>query len=357
MYEEKDKPDILKANREEYGDTDLSHGSYFDWIHTKNPNGSPVFLVAREIGTGRLIGWVMYVPFQLIWQGERLKALIGFNLMVRKEYRRKGISTAMIQCGTAEGKRQGHHFIAALANSKSTEVHRKMGDLIVSSVPMVIRPLDVASLSREQFSNPLAQWVTRAAWAIGGSIVFRERRPRNYGLPVDIVEESEFGEAFDRFWEKVNAKYNLMLVRDRAFLQWRFREMPCRSYLVFSARRGKDILGYLVLREAVIRGIKCGLISDFMVAPGEAGDRAGLLLMNAATRCFREAQAQLGGGLMFTHTQEFGIMRQAGYVPTPERLAPQSITLIVHTILDEIPTRQILLPESWFISNADHDAV
>jgi hypothetical protein len=99
------------------------------------------------------------------------------------------------------------------------------------------------------------------------------------------------------------------------------------------------------------------LISDFLLVPSEIGETAGLLLMKKATQLFIESRVDLVGGLMFQHTQEYKIMRRAGYFATPERFAPQSITLIIHTILDQIPANQLLNAESWFISNADHDAV
>ncbi len=356
-YSREDRPNILAANQEEYGSADTAHASYFEWVVEKNPCGPPVFPVAREVDTQRVVGWALFTPFKIIWQGEEKKFLIGFNLMVRNEYRRMGVASRIVPFGLADGKRKGHQFMLGLANSKSTRVHQKLGDPIGATIPMVVRPMDIASLTNSFTKNSVLKWVIQLFWRLAERTICREKRKHNGKVKVEVKEESEIGVEFDDFWENVKGKYNLILVRNQAFLQWRFREMPLRSYQIFTARRNSELLGYIVLRIADIRGIRCGLISDLLVLPGKVGDIAGQHLMNVATQNFREAKVQLCGGLMLSHTQEYRIMRKAGYLRSPDIFAPQSITMVISPLLDDIPPRDILRAESWFISNADHDAV
>ena len=356
-YSNEDLPDVLLANQEEYGNSDLTQASYINWVVDKNPNGPPIFPVVREKESGRVIGWGMLVPLSILWKGQTQKIIIGFNLMVRKEYRRQGASTELMQLGFADAKSKGYQFMAALANSKSTSVHRKMGDLIGPVIPMVVHPIDMSSLAKSFIQNPFLRWIIQIGWGIARPIIFHEKHPDIRKNPIEIRDENQIGVEFDHFWAKVKNNYDLILVRDRSFLQWRFFEMPLRSYKVLTARRNDEILGYIVLRNTEIRGIKCGLVSDFMVVPGKDGEAAGLLLLNAANRQFRETKMQLGGGLMMTHTREYQIMRKAGYLRSPRKFAPQDITLVAHPLLQEIPSTEIERAESWFISNADHDAV
>ncbi len=356
-YSQKDRPYILAANQEEYGSADMAQASYFDWVLEKNPNGPPVFPVAREIATQRVVAWALFAPFKILWQREDKKILAGFNLMVRKEYRRQGVASEIVTFGLADGKRKGYQFMIGLANSRSTRVHQKLGDPIGATIPMVVRPLDIASLTNTITKNSALRWAIRILWKLAERTIFRENRILNGKENVEIKEESEIGVEFDSFWEHVKGKYDLILVRNRAFLQWRFREMPLRSYRIFTARKKSELIGYIVLRIADVRGIRCGLISDLLVLPGKDGDIAGLRLMNAATQFFRDAKAQLGGGVMLSHTQEYRIMRKAGYIRSPDYFAPQSITMVISPLIDEFPIRDILRAESWFISNADHDAV
>jgi predicted N-acetyltransferase YhbS len=355
LYSKEDLPSILASNQEEYGNSDLANSSYFEWIVEKNPNGPPIFLVARDIDTRRVLGWIIFVPFQILYKGEMKKVLLGFNLMVRKEYRRQGISTEMFQFGMADGKKKGYPLIAGLTNPKSTAVAQKIG-VILPNIPMVIRIMDIPSLMSRYSKNYILQRVIGIGLMIAGPIIFRETPPKHGKNTLEIKEESIIGIEFDSFWENVKHKYDLILVRDRAFIQWRFPDMPLRSYRILTARKKDEILGYIILRVATVRGILCGLVSDLMVVPGKDGDTAGLLLMNAATRFFREAHVQLCGGLMMPHTQEYRIMRKAGYVRSPNKFSPERFSLSIQSLLNEIPLNEIQRPESWFISNADHDA-
>jgi hypothetical protein len=117
------------------------------------------------------------------------------------------------------------------------------------------------------------------------------------------------------------------------------------------------MLGYIVLRQANVRGIMTGMIADFMVLPGERGDEAGLLLIGEALQRFEKAGVPLAGGLALPHTQEYAIMRRAGFLSAPRQFAPQSFHLFIRSYCDEPPLDELTRPEAWYVSIADHDAV
>ena len=58
-----------------------------------------------------------------------------------------------------------------------------------------------------------------------------------------------------------------MVVRDRAYLDWRFFRRPDATYTMLAATRGADLLGYLVLRRALRDGMPWGYLVDFLVDP------------------------------------------------------------------------------------------
>jgi len=356
-YQEQDKPGILALNQMEYGDVALSHEAYFDWLQNQNPMGSPIIPLAREKGTGKVVGFGMYVPMRVSWAGEARPALIGFNLVVAQAYRRQGIFRIIATVGPEEGKKRGYHFFYLFPNPRSLRGHRKWNDHIVSQIPLVIRPLDVASLTKAHVGNLFLKWGVNVGWKIGGATLWRERRPGQGSLPLNILEDTNFDDSYDRFWQQVKTKYDLMLVRDRAFLQWRFHDIPSRSYRALSVRQGTDILGYVILRQTEIMESSVGLIADFLVVPGEYGNQAGLYLLHEVLQQFKQAQLSLSGGLMLPHTQEYAIMRQAGYLRAPRWFAPQPFHLVIGDLAGGTPLNALIRPEGWYISIADHDAV
>ena len=356
-YKEGDKAGVLALIQAEYGDIDLSQEAYYDWLRTASPPGIPQWIV-REQATGRVISAGTLVAVRASWRGQGVPGLLGFNFVVAPEYRRQGIHTAFTRQTRENVKKAGYCFLLLFPNPKSMpQLARSKNYHLVSQVPLLIRPLNMPALTQASVRTGALRWGVNLGWEVAGRTLWRERRPSQNGLSVRISEDTVPDESYDHFWEQIKTKYDLMLVRDRAFLQWRFHDIPTRKYQFLSARVDDQILGYVVLRQAEVRATMTGLIADFMVLPGTRGDEAGLHLLHAALQRFRRAQVPLAGGLVLPHTQEHAIMRRAGFMSAPQRFAPQPFHLFVRSYCDEPPLSVLTSPESWYISIADHDAV
>lgn len=356
-YEDQDKAGVLALIRAEYGDVDLSQEAYFNWLRTASPPGVRQWLV-REKSTGRVISSGTTVAARAIWRGQEVPALLGFNIVVAPEYRRQGIHTTLTEQTREDVKKAGYRFSTVFPNPKSMrQLARSSNYHLVSQVPLLIRPLDMRALTEARIRNPLLGWGVNLGWELAGRTFWRIPRLAQGALPLRISEDRMFDESYDHFWNQVKTKYDLMLVRDRAFLQWRFHDIPTRNYQALSARHNGQMLGYAILRQVAVRATMTGIIADFMVLPGEAGDRAGLHLLLAALQRFKQAQVPLAGGLVLPHTQEHAIMRRAGFLSAPRRFAPQPFHLFVRSHCADPPLSALTRSESWYVSIADHDAV
>ena len=120
---------------------------------------------------------------------------------------------------------------------------------------------------------------------------------------------------------------------------------------------GDEIVGYAVLRQAEFAGIRSGLICDLLVEAGERGQDAGLLLTARAMKQFKAAGLALAGSLILKHTEEYRVLRRAGFVPCPKRLAPQDFQLVVRPTGDNLTREYMAETTHWFLTMADHDAV
>jgi predicted N-acetyltransferase YhbS len=360
-YEEEDKAGVLALIRDEYGDVDLAQEAYFDWLKRASPPGVRQWLV-REKGTGRVITSGTTVAARATWRGQGVPALLGFNIVVAPEYRRQGIHTTLVQQTGEDIERAGYRFALIFPNPKSMpQLSRSKNYHHVSEVPLLIRPLNMRALAGARIGNPLLGWGVNLGWEVAGRTAWRVQRPSRDGGPVRISEDTVLDESYDHFWAQVRTKYALMLVRDRAFLQWRFRDIPTREYQVLSARQhgansNSTILGYAVLRQADVKGTMTGLIADFMVLPGDLGEEAGLRLLHAALQRFKQARVSLTGGLVLPHTQEYAIMRRAGFLRAPRQFAPQPFHLFIRSYCSDPPLSALTRPKSWYVSIADHDA-
>jgi predicted N-acetyltransferase YhbS len=356
-FREEDKADMVALNKAEYGDVALSTEAYFDWLNTARPKDIR-YRVVREKATGRAISTGMSVALRASWRGQEIPVMLGVNIVIAPEYRRQGIHTTLTAQRREDLQNAGYRFVCVYPNQRSMPTLVRSGKhILVSQVPLLVRPLKIRVLGDRYIRNPLIRRGVGLGWRIGSHTLWRESEPSMDGTGLHIEEDTQPDEAYERFWEQVKTKYQIMLVRDRAFLQWRFVDIPIRKYQMLSARKGGEILGYIVLREADIRGTMTGLIADFLVLPGETGDQAGLRLLYEALQRFKQAELPLTGALMLPHTQEYHLMRRAGYLRTPDRLAPQPFFLFVRPYNADPPPEVLARPDAWFVSIADHDAV
>lgn len=233
----------------------------------------------------------------------------------------------------------------------------KMGHFPISRMPLLVRPLDIACLTRARIDNLVVRLAVNVGWTVAGATMWRAHHSNGQHLGVRLSEESSFDESFDYFWNRVAKKYDIIIPRDRAFLNWRFCNLSFRTYSILSARVDGDLAGYAVLRCVDMEGVPAGLIMDLLVEPGRRGDESGLLLVEEATRRFREARMAIAGCFVLPHTQEYALLRRAGYVECPERFEPQPFRLAMTPLSPRAPREILAQADRWFMTMANHDAV
>ena len=354
-FRDEDKASLLKLSHDHYGDKEQGTPDYFNWLYSETPAGRPYVMVAEEIKTGDIIGFLWHIPLAVNVNDQMDICYQGCNGLVRSDYRRQGIYEAIHQ--VVHQNKEDRLFIHGFPKPIAGKALEKMGHVIVTQVPLLTRPLQIGRLAEARKYHPWLRLALQVGWKIAGHTLFRPQ-----AIPADrwgfqLASESEFDESFDHFWQRISGKYEIMVVRDRRFLNWRFRQPGFRPYAILTARQEGELVGYAVTREASLEGIETGLIMDFLVEPGERGDRAGLALVQLATSQFAAAGLMMAGSLLLPHTQEYGLLRRSGYVAAPARFAPQLICLSVYALAPRTSNQYLDHTDRWFISMANHDAV
>jgi hypothetical protein len=280
---------------------------------------------------------------------------MGCNALVHPGSRLKGVYLALREITFEQIREQ--RFTYGFPKPSAIYPHGKAGVLPVTRLPPLVLPLDMSALTKTRFSNPLLRLGLDLGWRAARISVLRPRRSSSERYHLQISEHNYFDERFDYFWEKVADKYPIIVKRDRAFLNWRFCTPSFRSYHVLSAQVGNEIVGYAVLRCADIGGVKAGLIIDLLVEGGARGEAAGIRLLEETRHWFSASGMALAGCLMLPHTQEYKVLRRAGYVECPERFTPQTFTLAAKSFSPQLTSEFLGDSKNWFITSANHDAV
>ena len=351
-----DEPEILTLSGLEYGvnvpDTNIEN---FHWRYRDNPCGEAAISVVREDSSQNVVGFVWLIPLHMQMFGQKKLGAHMTNLLIKPEFR-NGLAYAKLirhrERAIAERNISLHYSFPVEShfervNGKSGTSHYK--------VPLLVRPLNMSLLAKAALPQSLSQFLVGTCGTVAAPLVFLDRTKASRKQPIQVEWLDQFDDRFDGFWERVKDKYDIMAVRNRHFLAWRFAPVLNRSYRILAATSGEELVGYCVLRcTDDIRGIHTGLIMDMLFESGPRGITGGILLLKQAWQYFKEENVCLAGGLALSHTDEYAIMKRAGYLPCPDRVAPKIFRVLYKTCNDSIPDTQSIQADHWFITNADY---
>jgi GNAT superfamily N-acetyltransferase len=217
-YEPANRDDYLRLLRDAWGDAALG-GDEFDWWFARNPAGS-LMSVART--DGRVIGVASHSLYRMALDGAERLATFSVHATTDASARGLGIFPALERRHEEQAEARGAAVVLAFA-SKPTE-------------PIFLGPLGWTEVGRLRI------------WA----------RP----LP-GVLRPRSRAESVDRFTFEGDAAaaWPNHVVRDAAYLNWRYLESP-RGYCAFAHGEG-----YAVLGHKRHRGTPIALVADLVGDP------------------------------------------------------------------------------------------
>lgn len=176
--------------------------------------------------------------------------------------------------------------------------------------------------------------------------VDRMAHPASPGIEVEEVRS--FPAEVDVFYERARAPFGQIVVRDHAFLDWRFVRRPGVRYRIALARRRSDrgLVGYAVFRRAAFDLEESGLVMDWLVDPEERA--AGHALRHWLASCAREEGAELLRGIFPEPCADFHEFQRAGF-----RVHPTSYFLAAGSCLPGFHTLRMYW--DWYYTLAEFD--
>ena len=109
------------------------------------------------------------------------------------------------------------------------------------------------------------------------NVVFGPLLRRSPKLPAGctVTELTRFDEQTDALWEEVAAGYGVAIVRDAAYMNWRYVDNP-DDYIILAMHRAGSLGGIVVIKTTLRQGLPVGEIVDLVCA---ADDSATLRLL------------------------------------------------------------------------------
>jgi hypothetical protein len=194
QYRAEDKASLL-ASAFHYGQKEQAQEAYVDWLYHGSPAGRAFVAVAETFESGEIVGFLWHVPFQVSLCGQTDLCHMGCNGLVHPDYRRQGIYIAFHNLVYADVHFKDSLFIYGFPKPVAVFPLQKVGHTVVSSIPMLVRPLDVAQLTHSRFSNPALRMAVGMGWQVAGNTIWRPQRSPNGRSNIRVSIETCFDES------------------------------------------------------------------------------------------------------------------------------------------------------------------
>ncbi len=267
LFEEKDKEKLFLfySDSEKHGFKMCHSKEHWEWLYERNPccsNQCPqLWLFEKD---NEIVGHFGSMPVLLKAADQYYNASWSMALFSLPEFRNRGVGVMLMNEWT-----------------KSVPVSLGLGSTPDSYplfqdeewirpgegyVPTFIKILDTEFFFKKRVKNRILLKLCSAAGNlilnVLNALVFKRTEP---AADCRVEKIKCFDERIDAFWEKVSGKFAVLVVRNKAYLNWKFSEQPSMEYDIYQISCGAGVSGYVVLK--VLPHKKTGWVVDFLVDP------------------------------------------------------------------------------------------
>ena len=322
---------------------------YFDGPPVRRPvSVSPPIVVDKK---GQLVGLWGFVPCRI--HVADLSYDSGWTMAFMSHPKHRGEGLKLVRHIKSGG------FVGiGFPTEETIPLHRKIFGSDTIECPRSInflRLVDAGAVLKEKqpkrgFLAPLVRPLHKLAMA-GHDLVRPLWSVRPKGL--QIAQTDEFGPEFDLLFERAKTQHGVLPDRSAAFLDWRFRASPARSYTVLSARMGGDLVGYIAFRTVEKDGRRIGRIVDCLCLP--EGPWAGDALIAAAVDTLKRGDIQLIQATFSATSKPYiaALRRHGFFFKTRGKLL--MLRLPKDQVSEELENAFVANAGAWHFTQADAD--
>jgi predicted N-acetyltransferase YhbS len=349
-----DRPAIRDLMKAAFGSAEAPLArERWDWLFRDAPGDLPAHYLVAD-ASERLAGQFATVPLQLQHRGEPKRGLLVVDLATDPAFQQQGVFSALareIYAGSASDA----PIVFGFPNAVAAPIHYGRFDWVeLRPFPFLIRPLGNvrralrAAMPRLALAGALLDALASPVHALEQAF----RRTSELGS-ASVVPLERFSEWADELWRELSPTLGTCVVRDAAYLNWRFRSAPY-AYRRYELRRQGRPVGFAVTAFTPTRfGRLCHLME--LMAP--AHDRAGarLLLAHACLDAAGDGASAICALATRRHPHRRAML-QMGFAPAPDRAKAQQSFGVRRNGPGALPN-DLFHIDDWYLSGADHDTL
>lgn len=340
-YEDGDKEKIFLLRKEVYGEPFDSYE--WDWKF-KN---SKILVAINDAGEAVAIRPTVFM--KLKFHDQIINAGMNVDVMTHPQFQRMGIFSTLVKKSYQKLKDLNIKVVYTFPNELSFPGYVKSIKWVkVSSIPLLVKPIRTKNLLAQYIKNSTLCSILSPFVNLGFSIIFHSRTIESSNLSIKKIER--FNSDFDSLWKEVSSRFNISVVRDSEFLNWRYVDRPGYHYEIFSAYEDEKLVGYVVNRIDEIFGVNLGIITDIIATK----DDAARFLIQKACEDLQKSPIDVIGCLMLENYSYYQNLKELGFRKIPKRYSPKQFHFVAK-IDEEILSAEDYMEKNWFITFGDID--
>lgn len=330
------------------------------WKFRDNPYGHFTYVGEHN---GRIVGHLAHVP-ALMKIGDRTG--IGCqvtDVVVHPKFRHQGMFLALSKAQFSEADKIGINVVYGFPNRVSGYL-KAAGSRkhIACKVPVLIKFTNMNEPPFSLYKHTEFFSIPRVMRNVLGilfkifltinslySKIFCQTKGDDCLENVKIRPIRSFDYRINAFWETASRYYDIIVVRNRRYLNWRYFEKPNAKYMVLLGERNDKILGYIVLLCRSEKNLKIGYIVDILASSKSVIKS----LVLKAIEYFEREKTNLIRCLMLKNSVYYKILRSYNFIPIGSTFF---LAILTRGHLS-IPETFIKDHTKWYITLGDTDRV
>ena len=284
------------------------------------------------------------IPTRFRLPGREVVAMVSVDTMTAPEYQRRGLLSTVGRMVYDTWRAAGVAFVIGLPNERWGSRAGALGWEPLFDLQWLARPLRPEAILARRLGIPALARLTPAG--VAWNALWRLRR--DPAVRVRVVERA--GPEFDQLWERYGADAAASVVRDSAWVNWRYLDAPAFDYRVLLAERAGQPVGYAAYRVEVHAAGAAGFVAELFAPQADAPARRTLIAETLAA--LRQAGADNAVTWAVPGSPLERDLRSAGFLYSRGAFGIQIVPLD-----PELPLGVLRDPQSWNMAGGDFDII
>jgi Acetyltransferase (GNAT) domain len=307
---------------------------------------SPVENVWLAVDGDMLVFHYAGIPTRYRLPGGDVTAMVSVDTMTAPEFQRRGLLSSVGREVYDTWREAGVPFVIGLPNERWGSRTGALGWEPLFPLQWLVRPLRPEAILARRLKLP-----TLARLAFLGAVwngFWRIRVRRDSEVQMRPVERA--GPEFDRLWQRCGADAPVSVVRDSAWVNWRYLDANAGAYRVLLAEREGQPIGYVAYRVETHPGGVAGFIAELFTAQSDSRGRGALIDQTLDALCAAGADNAIT--LAIPSTPLYDSLKGAGFMRSRGAFSVQIVPLA-----PDLPMDTLRDPLSWNMAGGDFDVI